>query len=686
MPEEMSGGVAQARSSVSAFLGRVQLRLRCIIALRAVATGAVATASVLVIGRFVSWPAGIVAAAALVTGGLVSTCVLALAWRRSGSGEVARLVEWQTRSLDNLLIAAEELTAKLRPVAAPLVDEVFRQAAARVQQLRPADVAPLRTPALVAVLLLSAAAVTWLAPARSRPPGTFADGTEVAEGAAATGIASVVVRVLPPSYAQMPERSLSDPPEVRLLEGSRVEVTVDAPGASAVDLVSPDGRAVRLETVGGRHTTSLVARETAFVLLRPEGTSPASPRLLSLIVEPDERPAIRIREPARDLAFVQPAGRIPMQVEASDDVALTEVQLRYTHVTGTGETFTFKEGTLPLTIDRVDRAHWTANGALTLESLGMEIGDTLVYRAIARDGKPGADPVASESFIVEIGAVAGATSAGFALPDDRERQAISQQMVIVKTERLEAARASLGSAEFAEQARMLAVEQRMVRAEFVFMTGGEVQDEEEEAAHSHDLVEGRFENEGQVELLTAIREMSRAEAALNGADTRNALRFERAALAALQRAFDRRRYFLRTLPERTRIDLSRRLTGERAEARSWTRERSRVSLPEDVERMADLMRALAAGARAPEAADVAQLAARLGSIAPADPDMQTAAVALGRASTAEQKTEAMRAAMQLLASRAARLLSPSASLTVPAEAVEGRFAAEIGSVGKGDRR
>lgn len=676
MPEELYRGTADARASVAAFLGTVQARIRVAMLLGAVAAGLVAVAVLLIVGRAVSWPSSAIAATALTGGVLVAAFAAASAWRWSAPRDAARLVERRTSSLDNLLIAAEELLSRPRPVSRPLVDEVFRQAAARVEPLDAADVAPLRGPTLLALALLSSAAIVWWAPARPRLLVDQPRGIEAGVQTPNEGIASVVVHVTPPSYARMPATSMSDPPEVRLLEGSRVDVTVHAPGVSAIDLVSPDGRAARLTAADGRHTTSLVARETAFLLLRPESDSALGPRLLSLLVEPDERPAVRIREPARDLAFPQPDGRIPLQIEASDDVGLTEVELRYTHVTGTGETFTFTEGTLPLTIDRSDRARWTASGQLTLASFGMEVGDTLVYRAVAQDGKPGADPVASESFIVEIGPASGATSAGFALPEDRERQAISQQMVIVKTERLEAARATFDGEAFAEQARMLAVEQRMVRAEFVFMTGGEVQDEVEEAEHSHDLVEGRFENEGQVELLSAIREMSRAEAALNGAETRRALGFERAALAALQRAFDRRRYLLRTLPERTRIDPSRRLSGARADARSWKREPSRPEWPEAVERMAGLMRALAAGSREPQTTDVAQLAARLGSMAPADRDVQAAAVNLGRASSADEKAKAMRAAMRLLASRAAGLIAPAASMGVPGESVEGRFAAE----------
>ena len=93
----------------------------------------------------------------------------------------------------------------------------------------------------------------------------------------------------------------------------------------------------------------------------------------------------------------------------------------------------------------------------------------------------------------------------------------------------------------------------MVRAEVVFLGGGEVQDEVEEAAHGDELQEGRLENRGRVEMLRALGEMSRAEARLVAGDARGALVFERRALTALLAAFDRRRYFLRTVPERADV-------------------------------------------------------------------------------------------------------------------------------------
>ena len=111
----------------------------------------------------------------------------------------------------------------------------------------------------------------------------------------------------------------------------------------------------------------------------------------------------------------------------------------------------------------------------------------------------------------------------------------------------------------------------MIRNEFSFMVGGEVEDEVEEAAHSHELQEGRDDNKGRRDVLAAIRAMSRAEQMLNRANTTEALPHERAAVDALQRAFSRTRYLLRTLPVRAQIDLDRRLSGDRAGARQSRR-------------------------------------------------------------------------------------------------------------------
>ena len=58
-----------------------------------------------------------------------------------------------------------------------------------------------------------------------------------------------------------------------------------------------------------------------------------------------------------------------------------------------------------------------------------------------------------------------------------QMHALSQQMLIVKTERLiQGGGHRCRPANWREAALNLAVEQRMIRAEFVFMLGGEIED------------------------------------------------------------------------------------------------------------------------------------------------------------------------------------------------------------------
>jgi hypothetical protein len=144
-------------------------------------------------------------------------------------------------------------------------------------------------------------------------------------------------------------------------------------------------------------------------------------------------------------------------------------------------------------------------------------------------------------------------------------------MLVVKTERLHQRRRTMGASELTEAALNLAVEQRMIRAEFVFMLGGEVEDEEVEAEQSTELQAGRLQNHGQRDVRAATIAMSQAEKLLTGVDLARALVAERAAVAALQRAFSRQRYILRALATRSQLDPTRRLTGNLSEARDWRR-------------------------------------------------------------------------------------------------------------------
>jgi hypothetical protein len=266
----------------------------------------------------------------------------------------------------------------------------------------------------------------------------------------------------------------------------------------------------------------------------------------------------------------------------------------------------------------------------------------VVYRGVARDRRPGAPASESDAFVVEVAAPGAVPAEGFAVDDRFDRYAISQQMVILKTERLLAARASVARAEFEERALDLAAEQRQVRAEFVFMMGGHLEDlsvdpdslnEEVEAAGEDDLAAGRLVNRGRAEIMRAIRAMSRAAARLGDLDASGALPVEKEALTYLQRAFSRSRIILRTLGERERLDLSRRLTGVLATLARDTRAAASPA-PSAVavaarRALADLSVLAARPDRASiPAADVAAVVEQVLSIRPMSSGVRDAAAAL----------------------------------------------------------
>jgi hypothetical protein len=233
-------------------------------------------------------------------------------------------------------------------------------------------------------------------------------------------------------------------------------------------------------------------------------------------------------------------------------------------------------------------------------------------------------------------------------------------MVIVKTERLIARRGSLSAEALADESQQIAAEQRKVRAEFVFMLGGELADapdvaesmteinEEEEAERESDILAGRNANAGHTALLRAIRAMSRAAASLTSAEPTVALPHERTALTQLERAFSHSRILLRALTTRERLDLSRRLTGSLADAAGDSRpamETETGSTALELRRLLTDIAALAGSReRGPSAASrAATLAERVLRVDPSSRTLQDASSQLSAAATSLGANDAARA-------------------------------------------
>lgn len=523
------------------------------------------------IAEAVTWGAAIasvsfVAAAA----GVVGIAV----WRLRGMtlGAAVRAVERTHPDVRNLLVTASELSNGRLVVNTTVRARVFAHAAAKSRGINASSVFPVR-PLATAVAFAAAAwlivvtANVWRGPLARIAPGLVPPPGSTVVPAAPSPL-QVAVTLEPPAYTGRAATTVVDPPHIEALEGTTLRMVVDARAARAT--AEHDGVTQALgRDANGRFVQRVELTRTGYVSI---ATDSGGRRVIPIVVSPDVLPGVRVTAPGRDLIFADADQRVAFEVHATDDFGLRSLSLQYTTVSGSGEQFEFREGEIPLVILRPSDRDWRGNAARSLAALSLKDGDMLVYRAVASDARPGGGTASSDAFFIEISKLGVAAGDAFTLPEEETRYALSQQMLIIKTERLNKKRPTMTPADVNDEALNLAVEQRMIRAELVFMLGGEVEDEEVEAAQSSELQEGRLQNRGQRDLRAATIAMSQAEKLLTGADTSHALTAERAAVAALQRAFSRDRYILRALATRTELDPQRRLTGNTSQAVNWRRD------------------------------------------------------------------------------------------------------------------
>jgi hypothetical protein len=151
--------------------------------------------------------------------------------------------------------------------------------------------------------------------------------------------------------------------------------------------------------------------------------------------------------------------------------------------------------------------------------------------------------------------------------------------------------------------------------------------------------------------------MSEAATSLAVADTTTALVAERAAVAALQRAFTKSRLILRTLSVRERIDPTRRLTGDAKGELAWRREQADVASDPGLAQLRRALDALTdlAGRSSFSAGDRARLTAVAESILQSRPGADANRNAASRVVAAADAVAAGRGA-----DRVAELISAAA--------------------------
>lgn len=643
--------------SILEWLTPVRQRLRVRTGLWAVAAAVVAWAPSSVVAHALGARAVAGHALGVV---LAAGTVGAVVWRARGQWHwlrVADVVEAGHRECGNCVRALVDVELQRILVSATARARLESAAVERLAGLRPSSVVPLRAPAAFALCAVAGA----IAVATAAPEGAATGEVPPVGSALADTALELTLDLTPPAYLNQAPHVVSVEGEVTVPEGTTARLRV-ATHWSSVWMASAEGAPALTPGSGNRWVSEPFPVDAPRLLVVAAGPVPGDlreSRAVSLLVADDRVPDVSVVAPGRDIVRAPGSAEpLTVRIEASDDHRLEALELRYVRLAGGGETFTFTEGTVPLIRDESSPRRWTADVRWAIGRLGLERGESLVYRAAVRDSHPGRGWIFSDSFVIDVGTPFEAGGAGASLPEEDRRYAISQQMVIVKTERLQAQRRALAPAALLEQSQLLSAEQRRVRAEVVFLSGGEIADEVEEAEHSHELQEGRLENVGRAEMVRAMAEMSRAETALTAGDLDVALRFERAALAALQRAFDRRRYFLRTPTERTRIDPSRRLSGERrgvqGAARPFTPSEATASAAlEAVTRAADAL----SSSPTPTADRIAQLLA----LAPDDRAWRQlvedwAAAAQGKAAPVRQAS-----LLQWLRARQVQLMPPASA-------------------------
>ena len=525
----------------------------------------------------------VVAAIGIATGwaglgaGLGLAVAAAMLWRervKRDATEAARLIEQARPECRNVVITAEELLRHPQRAAPWMRVRVLGTARAFVEATPPAAAVPLARPVTIFLVLVTAGLIVGRAGDRASDAVRGAVSRVSQAGTArAAGPLRIAVTVTPPAYTGLSTRQETNPDRIETIEGSRVRLVVTGP---ADEWMIRFGTRPVTVTQGDRETAAeMTLSESGYFAIEPakgQGGR-ADRRLLPVAVTPDRAPIVRIEAPGRDVMLPDAKSSVAVRASASDDFGLQSFELKYTKVSGTGEQFEFEEGALPLGVSRESEVLWKGSAAIAVARLGLEPGDALVYRVVARDRRPGESGLASsDTFFIEIAGPGQVALDGFEMPPDQERYALSQQMIVLKIQRLRARERTLGRAALEEATASIAAEQRAVRSNFIFLMGGHVEDEEEEAERSSEIAEGRLQSSARKEINAAIDFMSRAEQALTAMKTGTALPPARAAVEALQRAFGRARYILRSVPVRSRIDPSRRLTGELSAAGDWRRE------------------------------------------------------------------------------------------------------------------
>ncbi len=619
---------------------------------------------------------------------------LAIALRRIVPGpddrQLALLLEERFPQLERTLSTALE-TIQDGPVA-----RAFRaRADARLAEVDGSHVAPLRSVGLTAALATGAVALTlvlaaapsgadgvwqrWVRLAETGGPGA-ADRDPAAPGsqagprgaAAADALSALEVTVEPPAYSGLPARRWEGEEVLSALPGSRIRVRGEAVGRAEVSARVIGGSELRV-LPGERWTTgwTLAAGERGLSLESSIDGAVVGRRIVPLAPLPDSPPAVEWSGAAEDLLVASPRGEVVLRAGARDDYGVAEFYVDWIRSRGSGESFSFEEGRWAWSGVGRERSTLLGEHRIDLGGLGLEPGDVLHLRAVARDGNTVTGPgegvsrtrmirVALPDEMAEV-----TTLTGFPIEADRE-PVLSQRMVILLTERLLARAEGLEREELVREAEEIAGEQARLRervGDQALAPSSGAEEVEAAGSHDHDANPVLSVNRP---LLEAYNAMWAAEGSLRIAELRESLPYQYEALRIMQEMRQAERIFLRGRQQVAPVDVAAaRGTGELDEALPAPRTPVRAA-PAVAGRRAELESLISGLERLePRAAslELGALAGRLLAEPAGDAAVAALVVRAAEAARMGHAEEALR-----LAVRARALLSPGAAVAGGASA------------------
>lgn len=523
------------------------------------------------------------------------TVALVLLWRGRRVRSLASTALWieeRVPSLQYALVTAlEQAAERASPLLLREVDRHRWESAILPRAVSRAAIPPVLGLALAAAMLLALPRGV-VARVRSPRAGDAVDRPTVARSPLASRLSPLAARVMPPAYADLGTTSVDEPHTIEALVGSRIEL--EGRGESG-GITAMLGKAeLRATARGSRWQINLTMPATSSALrLRDREFD----RLIVLDARADSAPVVTMVAPRRDTILKTPNGRIAIRGDARDALGLASSWLEYIVSSGQGESFRFRSGVM------ARRAHDAARQAaietvVSIDSLRLAPGDVVHIRLVARDRNPARDAGtgASETRVVRIARVGEYDSVAVegAPPPEADTSAISQRMLILLTEALIGREPRLSRDTLVRESRAIGDDQSRLRrrvGEIIFsrLTG------EEGAEHSHEEEERRgamtaeellraaeeatehgagevldfAEGESPVvainrPLLEAYNAMWSAGSELNVGEPRRALPHMYVALAAIERARQAERVYLRGRPAAVVVDVSRaRLAGKR---------------------------------------------------------------------------------------------------------------------------